>query len=162
MIQSISRLLLSVTLLADLVAVDKSYSQTVANWGPWVCGAQISIGLNTNLVKAGSTKTLYTWVHNGSTNAFRFDPNQSRPYVITNASGKTYMVTPIINYDLNIPNITVEPGQLREWSWTVTFGKDIGIGEYVFMPITRDITAAGGKVCTLTSNSIKVKVVKDN
>ena len=142
-------------------AAESGDSPVVTDWGKSVCEIQISISLNTNVITAGSTEILRTWIKNSSTNAIRFNPNQSKPYILINTSGKIYTVMPIINYDLNIPNITVEPGQIREWSWPVIFRKDIEPSNYVFNKITRNFTGmADNKVCTITSNSLDVKVVK--
>ena len=54
----------------------------------------------------------------------------------------------------------VMPGEIEEWRSLVKFGVDIEPGDYTIKPITRDITSADGKVCTLTSNALKVKVVR--
>lgn len=163
--KTLSTLFLAI-LFAGICVAESGYAQAVTHWGKSVSGVQLSIGLSNVVVRTGSTTIFYTRTKNSSTNVFRIIPKKSiTPYILTDRSGKDYQVVPVIEIPTVIdanppPNFYVSSGETNEWSVPVKFGNDIEPGTYVFKPITQDITSADGKVCTLTSNSLQVKVVR--
>jgi hypothetical protein len=159
-------------IIACIFAVELGFSQSDHNWGQSSCGAQLSIGLNTNILKPGSPMTFYVRIKNSSANTIKINPKLLEDhFILTDSIGRTYRVTPMFIIDDSMPfNPTVNAREVREWPLRVRFGvynapgdavfSQIEPGNYVLEPITRDIITADGKACTLTSNSLDVKVVK--
>jgi hypothetical protein len=139
-------------------------SQVITNWGANNCGAQLSIGVSNNVVRAGSTTIFYTRTKNSSTNVIRITPRPLAPYFLTNSLGKVYQAVLMMPklpsiIDANPPaNLYVSPGEIREWSVWIKFDNDMEPGDYFFSQITEDITTVDGNVCTLMSNSLKVHI----
>ena len=162
MIRNILGAVCVLTLLVSIFAVESGCSQSVAILGQSSCGAQLSIELNTNVVTAGSTVTFYMRITNSSTEFIKLNITEATPYIITNSANNVYQLRDGIVISLPKFNPIVNRGETREWSAPIIFGKNIKSGDYMFIPITRDITTAYNKICTLTSNSLKVKVVKSD
>ena len=146
------------------------------NWGKSVCGCQLSIGLSTNIVTTGSSAYFYIRITNSSSGIVNLNPQKWIAFTLTNTVGKVYQLEPIVDAGSYHGNSSAIPGGTIELNWRVKFcvyvepreyalPEDavlnlIEPGDYVILPITREITTADKKVCTLTSNSLKVKVVK--
>ena len=112
-----------------------------------------------------------------SSNAIKLNSKPWTAFTITNTFGKSYQLIPIFDTGFVLPfNSNVNAGEVGDWIIRVKFcvyaePRDyaergdtvlgvIETGEYEFLPITREIITADKKVCTLTSNSLKVKVVE--
>jgi hypothetical protein len=164
MIKRIPISVLVINLFANVCIAEVEGSQMITNWGENINGAQLSIGVSNNIVRAGSTTVFYTRTKNSSTNLIRIIPQFIASYTLTNNSGKTYHAVPVMLKRLDVItanpalNLDVSPGEIREWSVLIQFDQDMELGEYLFSPITEDITTVDNKVCTLISNSPKVRI----
>ena len=180
----ISLLLIALVFIAHSIAAGSDNLQTITNWGESTYGVQLSIELSSNNITAGSINILHGRIRNSSRNDIAYIPiyqygtsyiiitNRSGPIykdgvlcIITNKSGNIYkLLPPAIEPESGGPSGTtdliVHSGEVREWFMRLEVGRNIEPGNYVFAPIVQDIKTPDGKVCTLTSNSLKVKVVK--
>ncbi len=150
--------------LTSIFAIELGCSQSASNWGESSCDAQLSIGLynnSNNIVSVNSTVWFVVKLKNSSPGVIRINPRPLDLY-LTNSFGKSYQVKQVAAIDFNIPVETeIASGEIGIiCSELLKINKDIEPGDYVFSPITRDITTTDNKVCTLKSNSLKVKVVK--
>ena len=155
--------LLLVVLICQL-GCRQSVAKDQSDWGPVTNNIQLSIGLSSNIVTAGSTAVLHTRIRNRGTNDISLVVIRQFPYTLTNDSGGVYKVTsPMFENDLKntttLEDFIVHSGGTNEWPTRLKFEKEIVPGDYVITPITRDVTTADGKVYTLMSNSLKVKVI---
>jgi hypothetical protein len=138
--------------------------QSVTNWGETNCECQLSIGLDADIVRAGSSHVFSSWIKNSSTNNISLALERKRDFCLTyltNNFGKTYpiMLPQVIDAPFTSRN-DANPGEFIVGKSRVIFTDDIEPGDYVIKPLTRDIITADGKTNTLTSNSLKVKIVK--
>ena len=152
--------MLCVIFLAVVFIVKTGCSQSSKDWGESSCGVQLSISLNTNVVTTNSKATFYIRIKNSSAGSIKLNIGEETPYIITNGLGKAYQIREGIAEAYPKFNPTINIGETKELPVPIIFGKDIEPGDYVFSPITRDITTADKNVCTLTSNPLNVKVVK--
>ena len=137
------------------------------NWGESACGGvQLSIGLSTNILIAGSKMTLTARIKNSPSNfiyVVLLNPHTDFAVCLTNDSGKAYKLTP--GQDPNIWRRFVhklDAGEVYECSVPVTVGENIERGDYV-LKVTRkvlipDSTGGNNKDCELVSNLLKVQV----
>ena len=155
--------LLLVVLICQL-GCRESVAKDQSDWGPVTNNIQLSIGLSSNIVTAGSTAVLHTRIRNTGTNDVSLVVIRQFPYTLTNELGGIYKVTSPM-YENNLRNtvsledFVVHAGTTNEWSDHLKFGNDIVPGDYVIMPITRSIRTADSNVCALMSNSLKIKVI---
>jgi hypothetical protein len=147
--------------LQDIPSLSKASNyQTVTNWGETNCGCQLSIGLDTNVIHASSSVVFHWWIKNSSAGNVLL-AGGSFSLFLTNDLGKTYPIKdasapdapPTSRHDANSGEFIVKKERVR-------FSRDIEPGDYVIKPFTRDIVTADGKTNTLTSNSLKVQIVK--
>jgi hypothetical protein len=162
----------------------------VAMWGESKCGLQLGVCFSTNVVKAGGELRLLTWLKNATTNMlFVRDISLSNAPVMTGKAGDTHKLTPqfeststpgfqSFNPDLNAGDTRTLP------SVTLWVGGDVAPGDYEFGPVTNtfavsrssvglrtgvhdstratnDTPTATDDVCTLVSNPLKLRVVRD-
>jgi len=142
----------------------QSIAKDQTDWGSATNNIQLSINLKSNIITAGSIAVLYTRVQNSSTNDVTLVVIRKFPYTLTNDSGGVYKVTsPMFENDLRntttLEDFIVHPGGTNEWPTRLKFEKEIVPGDYVITPITRDVKTADGRVYTLMSNSLKLKVI---
>lgn len=132
--------------------------QFVTNWGKSNCRCQLSIGLDTNVISAGSSIILHFWIKNSSSNNVMLAQYPWSLY-LTNNSGKAYPAK--LPNAIDAPFLSrndANPGEFIVKKTRIIFSHDINPGSYILGPLTRKIIKADGKNCTLTSNSLKVKV----
>lgn len=151
-------------LLLGVLICRQSIAEDQSDWGPVTNNIQLSIILKSNIITAGSIAVLYTRVKNSSTNDVTLVVIRKYPYTLTNESGGVYKVTsPMLENHLKntttLEDFIVHAGKTNEWPDLLKFEKEIVPGDYVITPITRDVKTADVKVYTLTSNSLKVKVI---
>ena len=129
-------------------------------------GVRLSISLSNNLVAAGSKITLYTSIQNTSTNVVFVNPTTSKTFYLTNSSGKVFYLIPTDDRNPIEPFISntkpspqpIEPNETKKEVVVLRIGKDTDVGSYDLIEL-RSITITDGKMCSLTSNSLNVKVV---
>ncbi len=70
--------------------------------------------------------------------------------MLTNNIGRKYELQEIQNgFDGSMSYWKVQPAETKEGCVSVFIGKDVQPGDYILVTRPRDITIAGGKVCTL-------------
>lgn len=153
--------------LQDVTNMSKSINyQSVTNWGETNCECQLSIGLDDDVVRAGSSTVFHSWIKNASTNSISLARRswslQPRSLILTNTTGFTYTN----NYQ-DSPDgdghgqgtTKANPGEFIVGEFLIQFSRTIEPGDYLITPFTRRIMTADGKIFTLTSNTLKVKVI---
>ena len=153
-------MLITTVVLASFFVVESGCSQSVTNWGQSSCGCQLSIGMKTNIVTVGSAYDFHVRIRNLSKSVIKLNLLSSDLY-LTNNAGKIYRVPASETINAIPGKPRVEPGEIMEMAWVVEFDKNLESGDYMFKPITVDIET-DSKLCTLTSNSLKVKIVKSD
>lgn len=162
MIKTIFLILPLIVAVASVRAEGTGNSQITTNWGNPAFGVRLSIELSSNVVQAGSRTYFYTRIENLSTNTISLKPVHTIIYTLTNDSGAIYQLTPVyraVSLRRRPPVFLIKPGEIRAWHDAIEFNKEIGVGNYLIEPITRDITCASNKTCSVTSNSLKIKIV---
>jgi hypothetical protein len=161
MIKTILALFLLIA-VGSAQAEETGNSQITTNWGNAVMDVRLSIGLSSNIVQAGSRIFIYTRIENMSTNTINLKPAHTIVYTLTNGFGITYQLNPIyraVSLRRRPPAFFVKPGGIRTWHDAIEFKKEIGTGDYLIEPITRDITCTSNKTYSVISNSLKIKIV---
>ena len=133
------------------------------NWGKTECGVQVAIVPSTNIVAIGGYFTITEHIRNSSTNSIVL--NSSTPYLLMNDSGKKYQLPIILDISNDYgPNINAPfrlgCGGVNDFSYTVqVINPDIQPDDFTIQ-VTRQITTPDNKVCSIKSNSPKLKVIR--
>lgn len=142
-----------VTLAAAVLSIraGQTNSVPVFNWGKPVFGVQIADEFANPEVKAGTLQSLCLKIKNSSTNAINLNVAMyPPPAMLTNNFGKKYELQEIQNgFDGSMSYWKLQPAETKEGCVSVFIGKDVQPGDYILVTHPREITIAGGKVCTL-------------
>ena len=110
-------------------------SKTVTNFGESANGVCLSIVLTNNVINVGST-TIEATIRNLSTNVVSLIEFVGKPdfdiFLVT-SFGNTFKLTPptpLSGSRVPVP-IVLKPGEIRNWTVSVTIGSEFQPGEYV-------------------------------
>jgi hypothetical protein len=115
----------------------------------------------TNVFPVGSNSIVRSVTRNSSTNAITVDisaPTVNFDVLLAGDNGKSYHITTPSRIRELRQFVTINPGEERDESIAITFGKNIEAGNYD-LKATRDFTSKGREFA-LESNSIKVTIIK--
>jgi len=144
---------------ANVCLAQSSNLQSITNWGKSVQGVQLSTRLSNRTFQVGSSATVAAVIKNSSTKDITLLVSAVNfTVLLTNNAGKSYnIIKPVvILYPSQI--VTINPGEKRDESITVTFAEKIEPGDYT-LKATRKFSSSDGDF-TLESNLIKVTIVK--
>jgi hypothetical protein len=158
--------ILSVITILGLVVVSAhagsdSGQETNINWGKSVQGVQLSITMTNNVFQISSSSTVESVITNSSTNAITVDisaPTIHFGVYLTNDTGKSYHVTPLLKIREPGRLVTINPDGEQSESIPVIFEDNIEPGNYT-LKAKRTFSSSDGNF-TLESNSIKVTIIK--
>jgi hypothetical protein len=164
--QPMIKKLISVAYLAimavSICSAQSNISKTITDWGESVHKVHLSIALSNNIIDIGSTMTLSAKIENASTNVIRLietGPLTDFVIVITNGSGNVYKLSPDNTRRPTYYRLTIslQPGEIRDWSLLATIGKDIEPGDYI-LKASKSFSSIGGDGGELVSNLLKVQI----
>jgi hypothetical protein len=152
--------LLSVILVSQLI--QQTYAQQT-NWGESTWGAQLSFNLTNMVISAVETTTLQCKIKNSSTNfinVVEVNPMTDFSVFLINDAGVSRKLTPDASSAVFYRIVhKLNASQVYECSVAIKIEKDVEPGDYT-LKATRHILTADSKSCEITSNLLKVKVVR--
>lgn len=131
-------------------------------WGEAACGAQLSIGLSTNVIAINEKMELSAQIRNISTNRITVIVSDALvndfTVYLTDVSGKIRIIAkPSGAVIAVLPAIDINPGESHSWTIPVAMGTNVNAGFYA-VKATRNVKTAMGD-CELASNSLDVQLM---